>query len=220
MHTLILFDFDGVLADSFDLFSWAFLEACRTHGVQGIRSRKDFLDLFDGNLYEEMERRGVGGSLQKDILKEMAESLAHRSSEIRLFKGIPDTVTALARDAVLYVITSNLGEIVSRVLQNGGVTGIKEIWGAEKETSKVRKIHRLRERHPECPPFYIGDTSGDIREARKAGVGALAVTWGWHDRERLLRAGPDALFNSPAELAAFFTQPGDVHDTKTERNAC
>jgi phosphoglycolate phosphatase len=48
--------------------------------------------------------------------------------------------------------------------------------------------------------FYIGDTVGDIKEARAAGVWTVAVTWGWHSRERLLAARPDFLVDTPEEL--------------------
>jgi phosphoglycolate phosphatase len=48
--------------------------------------------------------------------------------------------------------------------------------------------------------YYIGDTAGDIREARAAGVRTVAVTWGWHSRERLAATQPDFLVDTPEEL--------------------
>jgi phosphoglycolate phosphatase len=50
--------------------------------------------------------------------------------------------------------------------------------------------------------FYVCDTAGDIREAREAGVKAVAVTWGWHPRERLERAKPDAFIEKSEDLLA------------------
>ncbi len=219
MNPLILFDFDGVLADSFDLFSAAFLESCRAHGVQAIFSPKEFLDLFDGNLYEELARRGINGSLQTALFQCMAQTLAQRSTPIRLFNGIPAMLDILAPIAPLYVVTSNLRCVVTRTLAETGVTSIREIWGAETDASKARKIRWLRERHPDLRPFYVGDTAGDIREAREAGAIALAAAWGWHDRVRLLGAHPDAIVNTPAQLAAFFTQRENPHDPKTQPHA-
>ena len=37
--------------------------------------------------------------------------------------------------------------------------------------------------------ILIGDSTMDLDTARRAGMGSIAVTWGYHDRERLLAAG-------------------------------
>jgi pyrophosphatase PpaX len=48
---------------------------------------------------------------------------------------------------------------------------------------------------------YVGDSPFDIRAARAAGMGALAVTWGRiHDREKLEREEPDAIVETAEEL--------------------
>ncbi len=50
----------------------------------------------------------------------------------------------------------------------------------------------------EC--WVIGDSTMDIETARNAGMRAIAVTWGFHDRERLRAAGADQLVDAPEEL--------------------
>jgi phosphoglycolate phosphatase len=40
----------------------------------------------------------------------------------------------------------------------------------------------------------------DIETARNAGMRAIAVTWGFHDRQRLLAAGADRFVDEPIEL--------------------
>jgi len=46
----------------------------------------------------------------------------------------------------------------------------------------------------------IGDSMMDIETARRAGMRAVAVSWGYHDRDALLAALPDALIDAPEEL--------------------
>jgi len=48
--------------------------------------------------------------------------------------------------------------------------------------------------------YYIGDTSGDVYEGKEAGAITIAVTWGWHEQERLIKAGPHFLVHTPKEL--------------------
>jgi phosphoglycolate phosphatase-like HAD superfamily hydrolase len=46
----------------------------------------------------------------------------------------------------------------------------------------------------------IGDTVGDIRAGKEAGVRTAAVTWGYQQRDLLLKEAPDCLLDQPKEL--------------------
>ncbi len=48
----------------------------------------------------------------------------------------------------------------------------------------------------------IGDSTMDLETARNAGMKAIAVSWGFQDRERLLAAGAGQIAENPAELLA------------------
>ncbi len=56
---LVLFDHDGVLADSFAVFSEAFLAACREEGLTAVRTPDDVRALFGDNVYVSLERAGA-----------------------------------------------------------------------------------------------------------------------------------------------------------------
>jgi phosphoglycolate phosphatase-like HAD superfamily hydrolase len=59
--------------------------------------------------------------------------------------------------------------------------------------------------------WMIGDTVGDIRAARQAGVNAVAVTWGWQSLETLESARPNLIFEQPEALHRYFSgQPGTL----------
>jgi hypothetical protein len=57
---LLLFDHDGVIADSLDVFVPAIIEGCERAGVAGVRSREDVLRLYEDNVYESLA--GLGAS--------------------------------------------------------------------------------------------------------------------------------------------------------------
>jgi phosphoglycolate phosphatase len=72
--------------------------------------------------------------------------------------------------------------------------------------SKTRRITAARSRFgPERPAWYVGDTVGDILEAREAGVRTVGAAWGWHGPERLGRVRPDRLAHEPQDLLDLFT---------------
>jgi phosphoglycolate phosphatase len=48
----------------------------------------------------------------------------------------------------------------------------------------------------------VGDTVHDMRMARAAGVGAIGVTWGYHEKAELLAEGADVIIDDFADLDA------------------
>jgi len=90
-------------------------------------------------------------------------------------------------------------------LAEHGVRGVAEVLGGEQEASKTRKIRSVRRRFgDEMPAWYVGDTVGDVLEARAAGVGTVSVVWGWHGVERLRRVKPDRMAHAPSDLLDLF----------------
>ncbi len=47
---------------------------------------------------------------------------------------------------------------------------------------------------------YVGDSPVDVEVSRNAGVFSVAVSWGYHDAERLYVAGPDRVISRPCSL--------------------
>ena len=52
--------------------------------------------------------------------------------------------------------------------------------------------------------IIIGDSTMDIETAHNAGMDSIAVTWGFHDRERLIASKPSRIVGNPEEIAAAF----------------
>jgi len=163
-------------------------------------SREWFLGLFDTNLYEGLANSSIPPRKIEAVVAQLGEELNRAAGQMRSFPLMPDVLNELGRRHRLLVITSSISAVVEALLRRDGVTGVAEVLGAEKETSKVRKIRRAMAETPSRVPWYVGDTCGDIDEGRAAGAATAAVTWGWHSAERLLRRRPDAVIRQPREL--------------------
>jgi phosphoglycolate phosphatase len=200
MNALVMFDYDGVLVDSFDVFTAAFLAACRKCGFCGITSRAHLIRLFDRNLFEALQDFDLDDRKIGRILQTFETEISGHLDTVALFSGMAAALKAIAHDNHVFIITSNVSQHVSRVLNTNGVNCFEDVLGAEKEKSKTRKIRQTKARYTSLPAYYVGDTTGDIIEGKKADTLTIAVTWGWHDAGKLAQADPDFMVSSPAEL--------------------
>lgn len=190
-----MFDFDGVIADSWGAQAPIFVNALRGCGLHEVATSATFLDLLDSNWFEGLSTVGV----PDHVIAEMDEAWEAQSHE--LFPGMPQVIERLAEDHVVLVITSAATEAVRRVLREHEVAGVTEVIGGDVEPSKTSKIRSALERYGETlEPWYICDTVGDVVEARAAGAVVVGAAWGWHGEERLLRSKPDLMARHPHDL--------------------
>jgi len=208
MNGLVMFDYDGVIVDSFDVFTSAFLEACRKCSGCRIDSNARLMELFDGNLFEGMKNLGMDNREIDHTLKTFETIVSGHLDSVNFFSGMADALKAISLSNIIFIITSNVSHIAYRVLKKNGVDFVKDVLGADKEKSKARKISDTMARYINHPAYYVGDTSGDITEGRSAGALTVAVTWGWHDAGKLGEASPDFMVSSPEELTALMCAPG------------
>jgi phosphoglycolate phosphatase len=200
---LLLFDHDGVLADSFDVFCAGFLEGCRHAGFPRIATPEDVVDLFEGNVYERMRELGAGDGQIEEAVGRAARALQMGAGAVRPFPLMADVIGELGDARHVVIVSSNTTLVVEGFLRRHHVAGVAEIAAAEAGHSKVDKIRALLTRFPgQETVWYVGDTAGDMREARLAGVTPLGVAWGWHDPERLEAAGAECIAATPADLLA------------------
>jgi len=201
---VLLFDFDGVIADSLDTYFEAFTEVCTEMGFDHINNKEALLALFDGNVFLQLVRAGFPMTRLREMANRFAPRLRAIAATVSPFPGMPETLSRLAARHPVYVVTSNETATVKAFLERYGVTGVRDVIGADIEPSKVKKIRAARKREPRRTPYYIGDTRGDMSEARRARAIPVAVTWGWHDEPRLLRGKPAHVLRTPADFEILF----------------
>ncbi len=207
-----MFDFDGVIVDSLDVFSSAFVAACAAVGVAGFTTQDDLLAVMEDNFFAGMRARGVDDERCAEVLRRVGEALVRGRRWLKPFPLVPQVLEELGESRTVVIVTSSPTAVVDGWLRTHEVAGVAEVAGAEAALSKVEKIRALTARFPgQAVCWYVGDTSGDIREAREAGVTPLGVSWGWHEPEMLLEAGAERIAASPAELLTIVA-PELAHD--------
>lgn len=204
MPPVIMFDFDGVIADSYEVFFEAFTGVCTEMGFDRLNSKEAFLKLFEGNLLQQLLKAGFPLWRLKSLVKRFEPRITAANLKVQPFPGMPELLRELATTYPVYIISSNVSPTVEAFCARFAIEGIVDVIGAEKESSKVKKIRAVRKLHPGHVPYYIGDTKGDMIEGRKARATTVAAAWGWHPIETLQEAAPDIIARAPAELRPVF----------------
>lgn len=201
---LLLFDYDGVIADSYEVYFREFTRACTEYGFDKLNSREAFLRLFDGNLITQLIKAGFPLHKLKKLADDFRPQMEKANSEIKPFPGMVEILRTLSIHHPVVIITANSSHVVQQFVDAHALHEIKGVLGSDIETSKVKKIRRARRQFRDHRAYYIGDTKGDMIEARRAGAIPVAAAWGWHDYERLQSAHPDYIIGRQEELLSIF----------------
>jgi phosphoglycolate phosphatase len=198
---LFLFDFDGVLVDSLEVYERRVKLCLEKIGSPIIRSREDFLVLFEDNFYEGIVKKGI--DLAAFINASRTIPTQDDYDQMAPFTPILPVLQELKKNNILTIISSNISKVIHAIFSRYGFNGcFREVLGADFGYSKEEKILLAMRRFQmeKESTYYVGDTVGDIKEARLAGVKTVAVTWGWHNKERLETVSPDYLIETPDDL--------------------
>lgn len=199
MAKLIMFDYDGVIVDSLRVFTDACAKAFLAAGLPQFGTVEAILTLHEQNWFAALAAAGIGEATVQEI-----EDAAARSCEqagLRAFPGVREVVATLSKTSTLIVVTSSRARVAEAFLASHRIAGFSRVVGSDGETSKVAKMAAVRAEFGDGRDYwYIGDTVGDIVEAKEADVHTIAASWGWHSAARLLEARPEYLVDEPAEL--------------------
>ena len=200
MIKAIIFDVDGVIFNTEEQIFRLIKRLCRKYKCS-IKTKKEFLDMYDENFYKSLGKKGVKGK-QLDKFKQECETEL-KKLDVHIFNKIPLVIKELSRHYYLAVISSNFRKVISRNLKNKGLLGcFSLIVGADKIESKTEKLKKCLKEFNIKPSeaVYVGDTAGDIKEAKKIKLKSLAVTWGFHSRTVLKKANPAYIISKPKQI--------------------
>ncbi len=184
----IIFDFDGVIADTFDM-NWAL---CQSHDP--IATPEDFLAHHDGNVYAEPRLHIKHDQFTDDYRNSLTPG--HLKNSIEPLKR-------LGANYALYIVSSTSEAVIKEVLGAAGLSSlIIRVMGFETHRSKVEKFKMLMTEYGVTTDnsIFITDTLGDVKEAHHVGIQTIAETFGFHTRERLAQGEPYIIVDTWDEI--------------------
>ena len=205
--TVILFDFDGVLADTLDDLLKFSQEICDELGVKHHVVKEDVSTLAAMSFANLGRKVEVPEPLIEEFVRRSLEKVANKKSPARIFEDLTEVVRDLSTRHVLGIVTTNSSQNVKAFLVEHGLEDcIRAIYGVDLPGTKAEKISQARSQFAAAGEavFMIGDSASDIRSASEASARSIAVSWGHQSIEMLVRAGADYIVNSPEELLEIF----------------
>lgn len=199
MIKYIAFDFDGTIADTFEVIK-----------EEGNKILARYNISFDENLAKTIGlRKAILKSKFpiKDIPKcllELKQNIqAKLISDVKTFPHIREVLLNLAKKYQLIILSSNEEKNIKGFLENND---LKQFFTIIYSDSSLFGKHRVLKRL--CQKYqihreellYIGDEDRDIQASKKFGIKNIAVTWGYNTTERLINEKPDFLVKTADEL--------------------
>lgn len=200
---LVIFDYDGVLADTLDDLINFGQEACNRLGVQHVVTKDDLSNLEVMSFATYGRACEVPEHLIDEFVKISLRLFAEKASPPAIFDGLSEVIQHFSTKHKIAIVTTNSSQNVHAFLtQHGLVSLVHAVYGVDTPGSKAQKIALARERFAKngAAVFMIGDALSDVRAAKEAGVTSIAITWGHQSLETLQRGGPNFVVNNPHEL--------------------
>lgn len=187
----ILFDFDGVLADTLEVN----LEVCRLFKPD--LTVEEFMQKHKDNGEDVLDI-----DLSEEVMERFIEEQKKRLGGEHLLP-VDDVLRELEMEHDLFIVSNSSEGNIRKVLSHRNLSPLfKDIFGMKTSLSKKDKIQSLLDDYGLEPNdcVLITDTVGDIKEGREVGVKTAGVAWGFHDKETLKEEDPEIIFEEPEDI--------------------
>lgn len=203
-YDLVVFDFDGTLADSLTWFRTALSDVIEKHGLTPIcEERAEALRGMSPKAI--MDELGIPTWKIPFIASDVRARAARNVDQIVLFDGIAELLCDLAAANISIAVVSSNGETAIRAVLGAELAGLVDhyacgaaLFGKAAVFRKVARKTGSRASRTLC----IGDEVRDIEAAREAGCACGAVSWGFATAEILTAYSPDMLYRQIADISA------------------
>jgi phosphoglycolate phosphatase len=205
-YDLVIFDFDGTLADTFPWFASVLNSAADRFGFNRVAPE-------DEETLRGYEPQGVLSHLGLPrwklplVARHMRKLMTEQLPSISLFDGAVELLASLSsRGVTLVLMTSNSEKNVRQLLGPRGAACFQQFVCGTSMFGKARKIKKLlaRTRFPAKRALLIGDEIRDCQAAHASGVAFGAVSWGYNTAAALRAHQPTEFFATMSDIQRLF----------------
>jgi len=204
--SVVLFDFDGTIADSFESSVAVANQLASEYGYQPITEEQKALiknlPLKDVLLkHFKIKWYQIPGIVMRG--KDLMGDKTH-ADKLNPFDGMHDALTQLTNHNIsLGILTSSREERVNHFIDKFKFTCFKTIYADSSLFGKHNCLQRFLDNNGLSAKnvLYVGDEVRDIEAAHTVGMKCIGVTWGYNSEAALVQAKPYTVVKTPAEMA-------------------
>ena len=201
-YELLIFDFDGTLADTFPWLISIVNEIALKHNYEPVKKEQ----------LEEFRKVGTHKLIKKYKIplwkipvlgKEFKNRMEEDIHRISLFDGIASTLNELANRGFNLALVSSNKEINVREVLGSRISALFSYFECDVPTfrkhttfNKLLKVSKTSAERTLC----IGDEIRDLEAARKSRIDFGAVAWGYSDVTALQALSPAVVFENVNEI--------------------
>ncbi|MDY6937001.1 MAG: HAD-IA family hydrolase [Cyanobacteriota bacterium] len=199
----MMFDFDGTIANTLDSAIAIINELAPEFGYRRASSA-------DVEKYRNLSSRELVRVAEIPLwqipflLRRVKKELNYKISTLSPIPGIIEVLQELKTQGVsLGILTSNSQENVYQFLRNNQMeTLFDSIYSGTHLFGKDKVLKKILARETLKPQqlMYVGDETRDVDAAKKVGVKATAVSWGFNSATALVARDPDFTIDYPDQL--------------------
>ena len=213
-YRLVVFDWDGTLMDSAAEIIGAMQAAIADIGMEN-RSDGAIRNIIGLGLYEAIAAlypEAGEHDYTRVVDRYRYHFLADTGRNSQLFPGVEQLLAELSRQGYfLAVATGKSRRGLNRSLSQVGLERLFHSTRCADETRSKPHPQMLHEIMDElgaepAQTLVVGDTEYDLQMASNAGAHSLAVSYGAHDKARLLSCAPVACLDNVQDLHAWFVK--------------
>ncbi len=200
--TVAIFDFDGTIADSLELVIREYNQLAPRYRVRPIDAA-DLARLRKMKARDLLRQHRVSFWKLPFLVRAMRKQMHAHVEELKPFAGMREALQSLTEAGVTcHILSTNSAANIRRFLVRHELSCFEEVIGGASMAGKAPVLKKLLRRIDIAPEnvFYVGDEVRDLVAARGASVRAIAVGWGYAERETLLAERPHAVVDSPRDL--------------------
>ena len=197
----IIFDFDGTIADSFEVIVGIFERITKRPEKL---TEEQMAELRGYPLEVILKHFKIHWWRLPFLLVQGRRKMGRHMGEIPVFEGIPKVIEELhAEGHELFILSSNSKRNVKKFLKAHHLYKyFVEVRGNAGLIGKARILKRLVESNSfdmkDC--IYIGDETRDILATKVIGMRIIAVSWGFANADFLESLEPTAMAHEPQDI--------------------
>ncbi len=208
-YKLVVFDFDGTLADSFACFISTINIAAERFRFSPIEPTK-LDELGRCNAHQLMACLGLSWWKIPLVARAMRRLMLARIDEVKLFDGVDWLFLALKQAELdIAIVTSNSEAYVRQVLGDTKIAQLAylfcdaTLFGKKAKLKSLLQKSKLSSREILC----VGDESRDAEAAASMGMDFIGVSWGYTNPAELQRHVGPMLCNEMCDVLSFALSP-------------